>query len=500
MCLGYLCLLVRPRRCGRVLIMSDNATDTTLVWFREDLRVHDNEALVDAVEAGEEILPVYSFDPREFDTGMFDLPKTGPYRTRFVAESVADLRESLRERGGDLLVRRGEPEEIVPALAAEYDVETVFYHTFPATEEQAVESAVTDALDAEGVESRSRWGKTLYHVEDLPTSVHGIDDTFTPWRKSVERNATIRDQLSTPDTISTPDADPGEIPSPADLGVEPRETDDRGVLSFEGGEHAGTKRVARYLFEEDRLREYKETRNGLLGSGYSSKLSAWLTHGCLSPRYVFDEVKRYESERVSNESTYWLLFELMWRDFNTFQLLKYGDDFFASGGIQGKEVDWRDDREDFERWARGETGVPFVDANMRELNETGYMSNRGRQNVASFLADWLEIDWRMGAAYFEAKLVDYDVCSNWGNWAYQAGVGNDSRNRYFNVVKQAKRYDSDGEYVRHWVPELADLGERIHEPWTLRDDAQATLDGGPDEGYPRPMIDMDAAHERLRNR
>ena len=477
--------------------MSDT---TTLVWFREDLRIHDNRALLDALETGEDVLPVYSFDPREFDTGMFDLPKIGPYRARFLVESVADLRESLRERGGDLLVREGKPEDVLPALAAEHDVETVCYHTEPATEEREIETAVTDALEAEGIETRSVWGKTLYHIEDLPTSVYGMDDTFTPWRKSVERNASIRDQVPTPDAVPTPATDPGEIPSPANLGVEPRDPDERGVLPFEGGETAGQERIARYFWEDDRLREYKETRNGLLGPDFSSKLSAWLTHGCLSPRYVFEEVKRYEAERVSNESTYWLLFELIWRDFHTFQFEKYGDDFFAPGGIQGGTPEWREDREAFERWANGETGVPFVDANMRELNETGYMSNRGRQNVASFLADWLELDWRMGAAYFEAKLVDYDVCSNWGNWAYQAGVGNDSRNNYFNVVKQGKRYDPEGEYVRHWIPELADVDQAIHDPWTLRENGQATLGAEPGSEYPDPMIDMGAAHERLRNR
>jgi len=471
-----------------------------LVWFREDLRVHDNEALAEALARGTDVLPVYCFDPREFAEGMFTLPKIGPHRTRFLVESVADLRDSLRERGGDLVVGHGEPESILPTVAADHDVGTVFYHTTPATEERTVEERVTDALDAEGIETRSLWGKTLYHIDDLPTSVHAMDDTFTPWRKSVERNATIRDQVPTPDELPTPDVDPGEIPSPTDLGVEVRGPDDRGVLPFRGGEHAGRERVETYFWETDRLREYKETRNGLLGAEYSSKLSAWLAHGCLSPRYVHDEVKRYEAERVANESTYWLIFELLWRDFMTFQFEKYGSEFFVPGGIREDTPNWRRDREAFETWASGETGIPFIDANIRELNATGYMSNRGRQNVASFLADWLGIDWRMGAAYFEATLVDYDVCSNWGNWAYQAGVGNDSRDRYFNVVKQAKRYDPGGEYVRRWVPELRGVGEAIHEPWTLRDDDQATIGADPVGEYPDPMIDMDAAHERLRNR
>lgn len=138
----------------------------------------------------------------------------------------------------------------------------------------------------------------------------------------------------------------------------------------------------------------------------------------------------------------------------TVQFEKHGSAFFTPGGIQASTPEWRQDRAAFERWARGETGVPFVDANMRELDVTGYMSNRGCQNVASFLADWLRLDWRMGAASFEATLLDYDIYSNWGNWAYQVGIGNDSRDRYFNVVKQAKRYDPEGEHIRRWVPEL----------------------------------------------
>jgi deoxyribodipyrimidine photo-lyase len=473
--------------------------DTTLVWFREDLRVHDNAALAEAAENGS-VLPVYCFDPRQFDTGMFDLPKTGPHRTRFLVESVRDLRESMRQRGGDLLIRRGDPETVLPDLASAHDVDRVYHHRTPATEEKAVAAAVAEAFDELTVETRSFWAKTLYHVTDLPDPIHAIDDTFTAWRKSVEDVAPVRDPIPTPEPLAVPDADPGEIPSPSDLGIEERPPDDRGVLPFAGGETAGRERVETYLWDEDRLREYKETRNGLLGADYSSKFSAWLSLGCLSPRYIHEETKRYETERVSNESTYWLVFELLWRDFMTFQFEKYGGEFFTPGSIQGDDPDWRTDSDAFERWACGETGVPFVDANMRELNETGYMSNRGRQNVASFLADWLELDWRLGAAYFEARLVDYDVCSNWGNWAYQAGVGNDSRDNYFNVPKQAKRYDPDGEYVRHWVPELDELGEATHEPWTLRETDQATLGESPANDYPAPMIDMDAAHQRLKNR
>jgi deoxyribodipyrimidine photo-lyase len=271
------------------------------------------------------------------------------------------------------------------------------------------------------------------------------------------------------------------------------------VLAFEGGEAAGRERLEAYLWEEDRLRGYKRTRNGLLGAGYSSKLSPWLTLGCLSPRRVYAEVERYERERVANDSTYWLVFELRWRDFFAFQFLRHGSQHFRREGIRNRtDIEWREDREAFERWCAGETGIPFVDANVRELNLTGFMSNRGRQNVASFLAKNLRLDWRWGAAYFETRLVDYDPCSNYGNWAYVAGVGNDSRDTYFDIVKQARRYDPDAEYVRTWLPELSSLpAGAAHEPWSAPELCSAYgVELGAD--YPEPMLDLAASYDTLR--
>ncbi|MDZ7681220.1 MAG: DASH family cryptochrome [Fodinibius sp.] len=200
-------------------------------------------------------------------------------------------------------------------------------------------------------------------------------------------------------------------------------SDDRAVLPFRGGEQAGLDRLQAYFWEQDRLKKYKFTRNGLLGAGYSSKFSPWLANGSLSPRQIYWQVKQYEDERKDNVSTYWMVFELIWRDFFRYSAIRYGNDMFKAGGIQQKERDWRHDQHDFQRWANGTTGIPFIDANMRELNQTGYMSNRGRQNVASFLAQNLNIDWRMGAEYFESQLIDYDVCSNYGNWMYNSTVG-----------------------------------------------------------------------------
>jgi deoxyribodipyrimidine photo-lyase len=490
--------------------------DTALWWVRNDARLHDNAALEAAADA-DRLLPVYVVDPRHYGQqpyggrASFQFEKTGPYRARFRREAVADLRASLDDAGSALLVREGRPDEVLPAVAAAVDADAVHFQALPAPEERDAAGAVVSALASDGVRTASHWTHTLHHVADLPDGIDGIADTFTPFRQSVENDSRVREPIPEPELPGTPDLGGldgdglGSFPSFDDLGLSEPEYDDRGVLGFEGGESAGLDRLEQYVWEGDHLRAYKQTRNGMLGPDYSSKLSPWLNAGCLSPRYVKREVDRYEDERTSNDSTYWLLFELRWRDFMAFQTAKHGGQFFALNGIRERDdIDWElpdadpAAREQFERWARGETGIPFVDANMRELNETGYMSNRGRQNVASFLANSLRVDWRRGAAYFETQLVDYDPGSNYGNWAYVAGVGNDSRNSYFDVVKQARNYDGDGEYVRHWLPELRGLQPAyVHEPWEMDREEQAAYGVVLGEDYPEPMVDLEATYEEF---
>ena len=175
--------------------------------------------------------------------------------------------------------------------------------------------------------------------------------------------------------------------------------------------------------------------------------------GCLSPREIYRQLKEYESLYSANESTYWLKFELLWRDYFRFMMKKYNYKYFLQQGIQTKKDTLNEHNQDLlQQWIDGRTGLDFVDANMLELKLTGFMSNRGRQNVASYLCNDLKLDWRYGAAYFEQQLIDYDVCSNWGNWAYLAGVGNDPRgNRYFNIEKQANDYDKNKTFRDLWL-------------------------------------------------
>lgn len=217
------------------------------------------------------------------------------------------------------------------------------------------------------------------------------------------------------------------------------------------GEAAALQRLNFYLYESNLILSYKKTRNQLLGTDFSAKLSPFLAHGAVSPRRIHHSIESYEKSVESNESTYWLKYELLWRDFFRHVMLNNQSVFFRQKGFNAQLVEQGYDPLLFNHWSTGNTESDFVNANMIELNQTGYMSNRGRQIVASYLINELSLDWRFGAYYFQSTLIDYDVSSNWCNWAYLAGAGNDPRKRHFNVIKQQQTYDSDRRYTSFWL-------------------------------------------------
>ncbi len=464
-----------------------------LLWFRNDLRLHDHEPLRQAVRLGEPVVSVYCFDPRQFGQTHFGFPKTGAFRAQFLLESLGDLRANLRCLGSDLIIRQGEPEQVLPALAQQVGARACYWHQEVTSEETTVEQAVAAALKAVGCTGQTFWGATLYHPASLPFEVSQLPPVFTQFRKQVERHSTVNPTLATPHALpARPALTPGDMPTLGELGLTPIAQDARAVMTFKGGETAALERLDQYIWQRDRLQHYKATRNGLLGEDYSSKFSPWLALGCLSPRTVYEAVQAYEAKRVKNDSTYWLVFELIWRDYFRFVCQQQGDRIFRPSGIQGIPLPWKQNWQRFELWKTGQTGYPFVDANMRELAATGFMSNRGRQNVASFLTKNLGIDWRMGAEWFESQLIDYDVCSNWGNWNYTAGVGNDARGfRYFNIPKQAQDYDPEGTYVKRWLPVLAQVpAAKVHLPGQLQPVEQKRFQVQLGVDYPQPVVDL----------
>ncbi len=466
-----------------------------ILWFRQDLRLHDNEALRDAIHHGEEIIPVYVFDTRTFNgKSKHGFRKTAKFRANFIIESIQDLRNSLKKLNSNLIVRIGKPEEEIFKIAREVKSQWILCNRERTSEEVFVQDALEDKLWAIGQEVRYSRGKMLYYTQDLPFPITHTPDNFTAFRKEVEKYIEIRSPLPVPSddfqelSIAI---DEGKIPSLEDFSYSPIKDDQRATFTFKGGETEGLNRLNYYLFDSSLIKDYFNSRNGLLGGDYSSKLSPWLAQGCISPKQVYAELKKFESLNGENKSTYWLYFELLWRDFFRLMGKKHKNQIFQKGGTK-QEINpqLKNDVSLLNLWIEGRTGVPFIDANMKELRSTGFMSNRGRQNVASFLINDLHVNWQMGAEYFESMLIDYDVMSNWGNWNYLAGVGSDPReNRTFNILSQANRYDPKGDYVKHWLPELNGVpSQKVHRPDTLSLSEQEQMHVKIGADYPRAMI------------
>ena len=425
---------------------------TALLWFRNDLRIHDNLSLVEAQARNEKVIALYCFDPRHFDQTQFGFKKTEKYRAKFLIESVCNLQKSLASLNISLIVAHDLPEKVIPALIDQYRVDSLYCQREWTEEEVSILHKVKDNLPLT-IPIVETYDQFLYHPEDGPLAINDIPRVFTSFRKSCEKKSQVRPLNPDPKIMVSDNQISGtwSVPSLVQLGLEDFETDPRSAFPFKGGEDQAIKRIEQYFFVTKKLGYYKKTRNGLLGTDYSSKISPWLACGCISPRQIYWAIQDFEKQYYKNQSTYWLVFELIWRDFFKYISMKHGNRIFHLGGILQKNYPWSVSGEVFKSWIDGRTAEPFVNANMIELRETGWMSNRGRQNVASYLAKDMQIDWRMGAAWFESLLIDYDVHSNYGNWMYVAGVGNDPRDRKFNIKLQAERYDPQAKFRNRWL-------------------------------------------------
>ncbi len=425
--------------------------ESALFWFRNDLRTHDQAVLNRLINSCSSLQTTYIFNRSTYALTRWGFSRTGAFRHSFLLESLLDLKDALASKGLGMHVRYGNAAEVLLDLCQAYQIKKVYAQQLPGWEEQKLEKEVAEALLKNGIELILHANHTLINPLELPFTLPRLPEIFTEFRKKVERESKIVSDIGDLNTFTGSSSSSGTFA--CDFWPETEQKlDKRSVLPFVGGERAGLARLQEYIWEGDHLKNYKETRNGLLGANYSSKFSPWLALGCVSPRRIYAEIKRYEQKRVSNASTYWLYFELLWRDYFQFVAMKHGPHLYRLGGIKKQPAEWPFDARTFDRWRLGQTGQPFIDANMRELLLTGWMSNRGRQNVASYLVHQLKIDWRAGASWFESQLIDYDPASNYGNWNYIAGVGNDPReNRVFNPIKQAENYDPKGEYVQLWL-------------------------------------------------
>ncbi|KAF1735416.1 putative cryptochrome DASH, mitochondrial [Beauveria bassiana] len=528
------------------------ASRVLVYLLRRDLRLADNPVFHRLTSTSDHgfthLLPVVVLPPDQIETSgflksdqtsPFPLAKSrvgkfwrcGPHRAKFFAEAVWDLKNTLSSHQSGLIIRVGPPADVVRAIiqhlqcSGEAAVAAVWMTDDVPWEEKRQQDDISAVCNSANVDF-TLIPDEKYYIDDRDVDIatQELPDVFTTYRKSQEPlrekpRAVYPNMKSSlpplpPDTLIPPQAVPFQIPDDLDtfqkylskplvfdLPNPPVNPEDaKSAHPFLGGEQSAIDRL-RHLVKSGAASSYSDTRNGLLGVDFSTKLSAFLCLGCLTARQIHSELVKLEDGtdekyqdapgygQGENNGTKSIRLELLWRDYMRLCTKKFGTKLFAASGfreVDGYNKKWKTANsatassdqhpspqkigEIIQRFLQGNTGMGLIDASQRELFATGYTSNRARQNVASFFAKHLDIDWRYGAEWYECMLVDYDVSSNWANWQYVAGVGNDPRGdaRIFNPVKQAFDYDKQGDYVRAWVSEVRgfDNAENVFQAWT----------------------------------
>lgn len=427
-----------------------------LLWFKNDLRLDDNPALLACLD-GHSLLPVYLFDPDDLEPGPTGCRRLGVHRARLILESLAALDTELRRRGSGLLVLHGRAEECLPALAERLGVQ------------QLVTSEEADPLWRERIAAvRRRLGTVLLRETPGNGLYPPLAELPRPLRFARFR-AALADQPPLPVREAPSELPPlpkaaeallTPLPTPSQLGIGEAMALPHSAFPFTGGEPAALSRLRDYL--RDSLADYREQRLLLSGSAQASRLSPYLASGCLSVRRLLAELQRHELHNGSDPSSRALRDALLWREFFRQPLLRYGAALFPPEGATA-EPD-----EGFTAWCVGRTGWPLVDACMRELAASGFLSLRGRQLVAGYLVGVLGLDWRLGAAWFEEHLIDHEKASNWGNWQLLAARCAEDPNyrRRLHPMMLFRELDPHALYVSLWLPELQRVPENLrHTPF-----------------------------------
>ena len=404
-----------------------------LYWVRTDLRLSDNQALNAFLNECTEGIILWCPSKHTL--------KAGSFRKDFLEDMLFHFHHNLSEIGQILHIGNDKILNELPHYFKEFSFDKIYYSSLSSIDEKKDEVQVQAFCHQHNIECESFDQETLIFEKDLPFIIEEMPFIFSDFRKKVEQDLSIR--------------------SPVNLSLkrnQPLKKDNsftkikaHSGLLFSGGEEAAFKRLTYYFGETKAILTYKDTRNGMLHENDSSRLSPWLSLGAISPRIIMHQLRSFESTNTANDSTYWLLLEMLWRDYMKFFSRKYQRQLFLEDGVKkSKNYSPKRNKSLFQAWCRGETAEPFINANMKELNLSGWMSNRGRQNVASYLVHYLKIPWTWGAAYFEKQLIDYDCDLNWGNWLYLSGNGTDPRSRIFNIKRQSEIYDPDFLYQKKW--------------------------------------------------
>lgn len=466
--------------------MSESSSDIAIWWLRRDLRLHDNAALFAASQAAARVIPVFIFDPV-----LLNGRNRSEKRQAFMQDGLRSLSSDIAELGGRLIVRRGQPAEELARLVEETGAAGVF-----AEEDYSPYARQRDDAVAEVVPLHCVGGSAI-----RPPGTVMKDDgdpyvVFTPFSRTWRSLPLPRlnDLHPVPEQFAVADGLASE--------VIPEEPALRDSIPFAAGERAGLARLETFL--DERVAAYDEQRN-VLAAGGTSQVSPYLRFGMVSPRRAAAAAVALREQLAGDDDngaakglSTWLN-ELIWRDFYIHILYHFPYVARTAFRANYRHIAWENDRATFDAWCEGRTGYPVVDAAMRQLESSGWMHNRARMIVASFLVKDLLVDWRWGERWFMRKLVDGDLPANNGGWQWSAGTGTDAAPyfRIFNPTTQGEKFDPDGDYIRRWVTELADVADRyIHTPSKMPPMEQRRCGCIIGQDYPAPIVEHAAARQR----
>ena len=421
----------------------------SIYWFRNDLRIIDNLSLNDAIESSDEILFVYMQDVKNLKDTEWKFTRMGSHRKLYICQGLNALQEKLSNYGHSLNYYSDNTVDRLLKLVEKFQIDRIYCESIDSYEELDEEVRLRERK----IELYSYYQSGLFLNNQIPFHLNDLPDVFTNFRKEIEsrrvkpiKPSPINQKINTITSIIDEESITFDIKQKNYSKSSFPISENR----FFGGEDKGFAYLESY-FRSNKPSTYKKTRNELIGIDFSTKFSPWLASGYISARQVYDFLLSYESSVIKNESTHWIFFELLWREYFRLIFKKYGKKIFHKHGLGFSDEMVSHSPENFELWKEGRTGSNFINAGMKELKETGFLSNRMRQIVASFLVNELSCDWRAGAAWFESQLIDYDVFSNHCNWAYIAGHGTDPRGgRHFNIQKQKSSYDPNDSYEKLW--------------------------------------------------
>ena len=408
-----------------------------IFWFRNNLRIHDNYPLVQCIKDSTSISFVYIVNRH-----LRVLDGHENHKNKFLIDALNQLKINLSDWGHELYIIEGDPSDIFSSLAKQHQINKIYCEKIVSPYEKDEELSITQT------DVLSFWDSTLLNIDDLDFDVIDLPDTFTTFRKKVELKpitATLYEGLTLPKPANLSNINSYQLPN----------FDIKYIGSVDFLNHYticenGAQKYVKDYFSDKKALEYKQTRNKLMGNDFSTKFSVWLAHGLISARQIFTSLKNYEESNGANESTYWILFELLWRDYFRLLHFKYNRKLYFQFGLKNKEIN-ETSQDNISNLEEANTESSFINAGIRELQNSGFLSNRMRQILASFIIFEMKIDWRIGADFFQKYLIDFDIYSNQGNWIYIAGYGTDPRGgRRFNVEKQKNTHDIDNQYEMCW--------------------------------------------------